>query len=363
MSNLTYSDLQTPDGTRQRIKQSLDDLSVRGAVGQLSTAMYDTMYGINHRQTPNSVPINKDYYGLTFFTKPNMNMRLDNLRQVRQFIPLLTTEQNSMGRAIRAMLDHEAGLPDVPHSTPLVDNFQAFIPILTNQLESISGWPDVNVPYFTTKPGAYGEEVSFVDGEVRINRAYDIRANFRNLQGDPITNLFHYWIWYQSMVFQGICVPYMKYIIQNTVDYNTRIYRLVLDESRQYVQKIAACGAAFPIDCPIGNAFNFDSDGPINRANDKITITFHCNGAMYQDPILIYEFNQTVGGCNSKMVGTDADRARYYKKLNPVEAQVLNHRGYPNIDPETYELQWWVPIDEYNTLIGNASTNDVLADF
>lgn len=362
MGNLTYSDIQTPDGTRQLIKQSLDELAVRNPIGQLSTAMFDTMYGINHRQTPNSVPINKDYYGLTFFTKPNMNMKLDNLRTCRQFIPLLTNEQNSMGRAIRALLDHEAGTHE--HDTPLVDNFQAFIPILTNQLESISGWPDVQVPYFTTKPGAYGEEVSYVDGDVRVNRAYDIRANFRNINGDPITNLFMYWIWYQSMVFQGVCVPYMKYIIQHTVDYNTRIYRLVLDESRQFVQKIAATGASFPIDTPMGNAFNFDSDGPINRANDKITITFHCNGAMYQDPILIYEFNQTVGGCNSKMVGTDEDRSRYYQKLKPVEAQIFNHRGYPYINPNTYELQWWVPKDEYAALIGNTDvTDDELAAF
>lgn len=361
MGNLTYTNLQSPDGTSSAIKDALDELSSRSNVGQISTAIFDTIYGINHRQTPNSVPINKDYYGLTFFTKPNMNMRTDNLRAVRQFVPLLSEEENTMGRAIRSMLDSDAGI--YQHGTPLVDDQQAFIPILTNQLESISGWPDVTVPFFTTKPGPYQEEVSFADGIVQIYRSYDIRANFRNINGDPIMNLFLYWCWYQSMAFQGIVVPYMRHLIQNTMDYNTRIYRLVLDESRRYVQKIAACGAAFPIDTPIGNAFNFDSDGPINRGNDKISITFHCNGAMYQDPILIYEFNQTVCGANANMTGSDQDRGRTLTKLTPIEAAVFNHRGYPRIEPNTYELQWWVKTSEYNELLSSSPNDDVLADF
>ena len=361
MGNLTYNDLQTPDGTNSNIKTALDEISSRSSVGQISTGIFDTIYGINHRQTPNSVPINKDYYGLTFFTKPNLNMRTDNLRAYRLFIPLLSLEENSMGRAIRAMLDSDAGLYD--HTTPLVDDDQAFIPILTNQLESISGWPDVTVPFFTTKAGAYGEEVSFVDGITQIHRSYDIRATFRNINGDPIMNMFLYWCYYQSMVFQGIMVPYMRYIIQNTMDYNTRIYRLVLDESRQFVQKIAACGAAFPIDTPIGNAFNFDSDGPINKGNDKISIGFHCNGAMYQDPILVYEFNQTVCGSNLKMAGTDQDRSGSLRKLTPLESAVFNHRGYPRIDPNTYELQWWVKLSDYNELLNPSNIDDVLSDF
>jgi len=361
MGNLTYDNLQTPDGSSSAIKAKLDEISANNSIGQISTAVFDTIYGINHRQTPNSVAINKDYYGLTFFTRPNMNMRTANIRAVRQFIPLLSTEEKSMGRAIRAMLDTDAS--EHQHDTPLIDNEQAFIPILTNQLESISGWPDVTVPFYTTKPGAYGEEVSFADGITQIYRSYDIRANFRNINGDPIMNLFLYWCWYQSMAFQGIVTPYMRHLIQNTMDYNTRIYRLVLDESRRYVQKIGACGAAFPIDTPIGNAFNFDSDGPINRGNDKISITFHCNGAMYQDPILVHEFNQTVCGQNANMIGTDEERSRRLVKLTPIECNVFNHRGYPRIDPDTYELQWWVKIAEYRELLGSNSNDDPLADF
>lgn len=351
---LTYNDLQTPDGTSQNIKDTLDDIFARTGTGQLSTAMFDTVYGINFRQTPNNVPINKDYYGLTFFTRPQMNMTAENLRQIRLFTPMITTESNSLPRMIRASLDSDAEKRG--HGTKLVDPYQAFIPILTNQLENMSGWPDITLPTFTSKPGVQQEEFSYADGIAKNYKSYDIRANFRNIQGDPITALFLTWVYYASLVAEGILVPYPDFIIHNAVDYNTAIYRLVLDESRQFIQKIART-IAFPLDAPIGNAFNFDSDGPINQGNNKISVGFRCMGAEYNDPILIYEFNSAVVRANNNMGGTDDDRATRFKLLVPAEYNLFNHRVYPYIDPTTYRLTWWVPLDEYNQVTTGSSDN------
>lgn len=351
---LTYSDVQTPDGTSQNIKDTLDDIFARTGTGQLSTAMFDTVYGINFRQQPNNVPINKDYYGLTFFTRPQMNMTSENLRQVRLFTPMITTERNSLPRMIRAALDSDAEYRG--HGTKLVDPYQAFIPILSNQLENMSGWPDVTLPTFTSKPGVQQEEFSYADGIARNYKSYDMRANFRNIQGDPITALFLTWVYYASMVAEGILVPYPDFIINNTVDYQTRIYRLILDESREFVTNIAAT-IAYPLDSPIGNKFNFDSDGPINQGNNKISIGFRCLGAEYNDPILIYEFNQTVVKANNNMGGTDKDRSAYFQRLVPAEYNLFNHRVYPYIDPTTYRLQWWVPLTEYNQVLTGSTDN------
>ncbi len=41
--------------------------------------MTKNVYGINHRQTPLAIPQNKDHYGLTFFTRPQLNFRAANL--------------------------------------------------------------------------------------------------------------------------------------------------------------------------------------------------------------------------------------------------------------------------------------------
>jgi hypothetical protein len=45
----------------------------------------------------------------------------------------------------------------------------------------------------------------------------------RNTRGDPIVYLFYVWAFYQSLVFQGLMVPYPDYIVHNRLDYNTRI--------------------------------------------------------------------------------------------------------------------------------------------
>lgn len=355
MATLKYSDLLTPDGTSSVVKNALDDVFANTAVGTLSTSISDTFFGINHRQQPNSVPINRDYHGLTFFTRPRMNMTLENLRQFRPFAPLLTTQAASIPRAIRSMLDTDAPLANPPHTSPLMDDLQAFIPILTNQLITISGFPDVVAPTFTSKPGVYKEAFSMVDGVTLNYETYDVTANFRNIAGDPITALFLTWVHYASLVFQGILVPYPDMILENEIDYQTRIYRLILDPSRRFVQKIAACGAAFPFTVPIGAAFNVDTDAPINRANDQISVTFRCTGAIYQDDILIDEFNRTVIGKNSNMGGSDTDRQNNLTKLQPAVYNLFNHFGYPRINTTSYELEWWIPTDQYNEMLGSSA--------
>ena len=339
------SSLRTPDRVTQEVFQA-------SPVGSLTTAIGDTFYGINHRQTPGAISINKDYYGLTFFTRPRLNLTADNIRTQRLLTPLLTTERASIQRIIRCLLDPELyrSRADAANGvSPFVDPQQAFIPVLTNHLLSISGWPDVVAPTFTSAEGVYKEQISLIDGLTQNYSTYDITANFRNIPGDPISLLFYVWITYASMVYQGVMVPYPDMIINNEIDYNTRIYRLVLDSTKTRVQKIAATGAAFPLNTPLGAAFNYEADRPVNNSNDQITINFRCMGAIYQDDILIYEFNRTNELFNDTM--SDGKRERHYTKVPMQALGVFNNRGYPRINPDTYELEWWVDNDTYNNLL------------
>lgn len=335
----------------------LDNLFMETPIGSIQTAIGDSFYGVNHRLMPNAIPINKDHYGLTFFTRPAMNMSTINLRQVRQMLPLLTTDTQTVPRIIRLLFDNKIYKADYGNgspnggglSSPFVDNQQAFIPILTNTLLSISGWPDVETPMYNSAEGVYKESFSFVDGVVDNYSTYTIQASFRNIIGDPITTLFLFWLRYMSYVYQGLMMPYYDYIIENEIDYQTRIYRLVLDVHRNKITKIGACGAAFPHAISIGGSFNYESDKPINNSNDQISVPFKCMGAMYQDEILIYEFNKTVEYFNNAM--KDDVRNNYYVNI-PKELLVLfNHKGYPRINPNTYELEWWVSKENYNLLI------------
>lgn len=344
----------------QSVPDALDRLFTGLPIGQVSSAIGDSFYGLNHRQQPGAIPINKDYYGLTFFTRPRLNLTTENLRAVRLLTPLLTGEPASIQRIIRCLLDRETAERGIV--SPFVDSQQAFIPVLTNHLLSMGGWPDVVLPTSTSQDGVYKEAFSLADGLSVNYSTYDITANFRNLPGDPITALFLVWIHYMSNVYQGTLVPYPDMIIQNEVDYNTRIYRLVLDSTKTRVQKIGACGAAFPYTSPIGAAFNFESDRPISNVNDQITVQFRCMGAIYQDDILIDEFNRTVALFNDRMsagkftttYGRGEGGETIVTSTNPHYTQIpmdalgiFNNRGYPRIEPNTYELQWWVSSEDY----------------
>lgn len=365
---------------------SLDDLAKLGygnhtqflaqadpyATAITSSHITNNAYGINHRQTPLPIPMNKDHYGLTFFTRPQLNLQGANLRQKRIMHPLLTTINRSWQRFIRCTLDPrlaagytggdgvalEKGSGGKPVDCDFVDPEMAFIPILTNNLITISGWKDIVVPTFTSKSGQYREEFSMADGITVDYTAYDLTATWRNLRGDPITNMFYYWSHYQSLVYEGSLVPYPDFIVNNELDYCTRIYRLVLDPSKTKVQRIAACGAAFPTAVPMAGNFDFSRDKPYNDVNAEISVPFRAMGFICQDDILIKAFNQTVAIFNPSMApdqstssGSDYDPyGKPSSKMTQVPQALLtifNNRGYPRIDPETYELQWYVKTEDY----------------
>ena len=326
------------------INTTLNDVFKLTPLGNIDSPIGTVLYGINHRQTHNPVPINRDGYGLTFITRPQLNLTTQNLRAMRELIPLLTTNHTSIPAMIRGYLD-----PRLNNPCPVMDNNSAFIPLLTNHMLSCSGWPDPYVDIHTSKPGVFREVHSMVDSTIDRFQAYDITCNFRNMVGDPITEMMRVWIIYMTEVFKGGMAPYPDFIAYNEIDYNCRIYRLVLDRTKRFVQKIACTGASFPKNTPLGQAFDFQSDKPINPNNDQITITFQSNGYRYQDTMVAFDFNTVVGIFNSDM--KEANYKQHMQMLLPSELQLFNNRGYPRINEDTMELNWYVFKQEYNSTI------------
>lgn len=334
----------------------VDDLLSRSPIGNPGTAITESLYGLNHRSLANSIPINKDYYGLTFFTKPDLRLDQANCLKLRKFSPLLTPRENSLPRAIRAMLDfRHSSHNEESYLCGLIDPKQIFIPVLTNTLVSLSGWEDIQLPTYSSEAGVYGEQFSFADGITEIYRCFDLTATFRNVPGDPITSLFYYWVLYAAAVYEGTLTPYADNAAQNTIDYQTRIFRVVLDSTKRFVQKIACTGAAFPINVPLGAAFNYDTDSVINR-NDQISITFRGIGAEYLDDIIIHDFNLLVCVGNADMYDDQRKGAGLVKV--PYEyIYLFNHQGYPRINPSTFELEWWVYETTFKSMTGESGTN------
>jgi hypothetical protein len=162
-------------------------------------------------------------------------------------------------------------------------------------------------------------------------------------------------------VFEGTLVPYADFIVERELDYCTRIYRIVLDPTKRKVQRIAACGASFPVGVPTGSIFDFAADKPYNDANSTITIPFQAMGFICQDDILIRTFNETQAIFNQDML---PDRIDSKMQAVPIEyLKYFNNRGYPYIDANTRELRWYVSKEYYNAKLESLKKFDSLLDY
>lgn len=342
---------------------SLDDLFSSLNIGSIERAISNNLYGINHRAIPTAVPSNKDRYGLTFFVRPQLNMTQDNIRNVRLFYPLLTSNPTSIQRYVRCMLDPRmiSGVKMgstyySPTNCSLIDNNNAFIPILSNNIISVSGWPDLIVPTYTSEPGMHKEVYSQADGIVRNYESYDLDVSFRNTKGDPIIMLFYIWCHYQSNVFEGKLMPYLDFLIENEIDYNTRIYRIVTDSTNTYVSKIFCTGAAFPISVNISSFADFNNERPYNDQSKEITVRFRCMGFEALDDVIIDEFNNTTSIFNSNL--EDGKRDSSMVKIPANLLPMFNNRGYPHINIDTYELEWYIDPNTFNSYTNKFLSNN-----
>lgn len=346
------------------VNKSLDDVFSMMPTGSIDRAILNNLKGINHRQTTNAVPMNKDMPGYTFFTRPQLNMQKDNLRNVRQLSALLSDNPYSIQTYIRAMLDPRLvegvsynGITIPSVSCPIIDNMNPFIVPLTNNMVSISGWPSIAVPTRTSDPGLYNESQTIVDGRVINYETFDLTVNFRNTRGNAILFLFYVWSLYMSSVFEGKLVPYLDFISEREIDYNTRIYRLVTDYTKTRVTAIACTNASIPVGVPIGDQFDVPGDKPYIEANREISMRFKNDGVRYNDPIIVRDFNEVVVIFNPSM--EDSVREKYMVKIPTVGSGGLqasissyfNFRGYPRIEPSTMELEWWVFAEVFNKII------------
>lgn len=327
-----------------------DHISRENGYGSLRNSISNTMFGLNLRGPGNPTPTNKDHYGYTFFTRPRLNLSYDNVLQCRPMTPILAPNEDSPHRAIRVMLDPVGATAGLRSS--MVDNLNAFLPVLSNNLVSLSGWPDTALDTYTSKEGIRKEAWSMVDGVARIMNTFDITATFRNMYSDPITMLFHTWCHYAASVYSGDMIPHADSLLECEIDYMTRIYRIVVGQDRTHITKMTACGAAFPMSDSAGNAFNFVSDKVINDDNDQISIPFRCIGADHFDPILMLEFNATVEMFNRNMV--EGVRQQKYHRLTEKEKQYFNYKAYPYINLLESTLEWWIPLEMYKAYLGEA---------
>lgn len=336
------------------VNYTIDDIFTSTGIGSLDKAIGLNVAGIDQTQNPAAIPRNKEHHGFVFWTRPQLNMQNDNIRNWRLMYDLLTTNEFSLERFCRCMLDPRLGVNysynnsvSAVIQTPLVVNDNPFISFMTNNCISLTGWPEQILTTHTSKPDVYQGTHTSANGVVRNFGKYTLNATFRNTHNDPLIKLIHYWMLYTAAVTTtGELRPYADFEQYDVMDYNTRIYRIVLDPKKERVTKMFACGAAIPVANAVSVAADYNRERPYSDQNKDLTIPFECDGMIVMDPILVYSFNGVVEGFCPEM--KDASRARDMVKLDPILYNYFRHIVYPRIEPSTYEFNWWVKRDIYN---------------
>lgn len=330
---------------------TVDQITSSNGYSRLTSSLSATMYGLDIFNTGSPAQQTHEQYGLTFFTRPMLNLSYDNITAVRDFSPMATQETASIAAYVRAMLDPYGGW-----DSDLVDPTNSFMPLLSNTLETLSGWQDPILDTYHSNPGLKKESWSIGDSSTRVYQVFQLSSSHRNVRGNALGYLFHVWQTYIGLVYEGVIDPYPEMSIHNTIDYQSRVYRLILDQTRTRVQEIVCCGATFPLANNAGSRADFNRATPLNTNVDTYSQTWQTMGAFYYDPAVMYDFNKASGLLKAGF-NNDSTRVQKYRILWPSEYRLFSYLATPRINPQTAVLEWWVSNEVYKRLLPNSTVS------
>lgn len=239
---------------------------------------------------------NVEYTGYTFITRPRCNFSTANLVADRNFAAMLTQNHQDVSFYVRCMLDTRfckqpgSGAEDCK----IFNRFSPFCNLLCNNLVGISGFVDPFLQTETTDGGYFQESQVYAIGGDRLARTYEMPLTFKDMPGGPVAYSFDMWYRYIMNIQDGSMVQYGNDVDANRLGYTVSIYRFIMDRSRRIITKWAKCTGCFPVNSPVGVAFNKSPGEIVVNATDNFTINFKANRIEYNDPIIIQEFNTLV---------------------------------------------------------------------
>nr|DAR02677.1 MAG TPA: hypothetical protein [Caudoviricetes sp.] len=337
------------------IREMLDSLTKVKHGFTLSESMTNTFRGPNIISNTPMLKPNTNLPGYVFTVRPDLNFSRANLKIDRKMSPLLTDNANSIMRAIRCILApqcmmpmYQAGFPNRTSNgqmsyidCPLVDKNYPFIAVSDNNVKTLTGWPSNRLGIRNTPAGILKEVHIMADGPATYKGDFSLNMSLNSMKGNPLMYLYYYWILYIGMVYTqsyGL-MPWPEYLSNGRMDYTTRIYRLIMDETKTYVTETAMTGYAIPVSIDIGPYFDYQADNYRPYVERTTEVEFACSGVEYLDEIIIKQFNRTVEIFQPLM--GDKYRNKYLQKVDKKYQKIMNNKVYPWIHPITRELEWW----------------------
>lgn len=325
--------------------EMFDNIFRQAGMGGWETTKLDLFYGLDI--TGAGLPLEpiRDGNAYVFFTRPTMNMSTSNIAGLRKLHYLANQDPTSIGGAVRCtlmpyMYRSEQGSLAIPRSY-LIDENNPFIPLLSNTIRTISGWPDKVADFYNSAEGLGKEVYSYADGNPEFYESFDLTVTFSNKRDDYVNALLTAWVYYQLAVSKNWAMALPEMRAKRRVDYQTRPYILIMDETNTFVQKVCCAGVAMWGASTEGSSFNIDKSNAMIMDTNDISVPLKCNGARYNDPIVIYNFNTLVEKFNPTLLTS-------YKKLSQDEHALFGFRAIPHIDvKDGHRLNWYVTQELY----------------
>lgn len=355
-----------------------DRIRLTLGLGLAAQRVTNPYMGFNHMMASNPTPVNREYGGLTFITRPDFNLCFDNIANSRKMSNMASQPKSSLDYSILAALDpdFELGFSDSPMEdgrrknrlgTPFMkdimfDNLQAFIPLLSTQMLSLSGMPDQSVDNWMSEEGLMREQWGMVDSTHEINNQYSMSMSLNNPYGNPIMRMMGVWLEYMSGIKMGKFKPKMRNSIQRRIDYQSRIYGFKYDALGNITRFWTAC-VCWPMNDNAGQMANVDNTKPQLNDDTTINLNWQCIGARFDDPLYMEMFNLTVSMFNPDMMPQPGSVAAgnfipiAEDQLVPIAPQLLplfNYYGYPHIDSLRRKLTWYVYQADYQFILKRA---------
>lgn len=342
----SYSSVLPPsDSILDYLYKTVNDVAHRGSgkggyYNRIQQAMSRT-----DRFGQNPIATNSENVGLTFITKPKLNLSTSCLRQDSFLATLNSLDPNTYAFAIRCYLDSNFARTGAGKSLaplcPWFDSDSAYINPLSNNLTQIHGWPSYDVAVSASEDGFYSENQTIARGGDFLNQTYDLSLTFRDIQGGPIMLLLYYWAHWINLLNNGDVYRYMEDTIARRLPYTCSIYRFVLGPDKKTIVKWAKATGCFPKSIPIGENFDITSRTHFVDALQEFSVPFVANHIEYMYPDTLADFNKIMDEFGGPMYKAGG-RALRADRVPLGNSPSKNFMGIPYIDlfGGTNELMW-----------------------
>lgn len=304
---------------------------------------------------PAMMPLADDTIGLSFVTRPQLNLSDDVVARAPRLKALKDVSANSIGGYIRGMLDERWA---ASNPCPMLDNLNPFITCLTTYLKTSDGFGDLAMGVASSDPGIREQVYQRVNSKLEENGLYTMNQTYFNPRPSVIPALFQYWESYISEVVFGDngCYPRMKYLLGNRIDFDCAIIHLIMNKDSEFVEQIYTTVESIPVTYPAGSQANIDNtqNSLRGQGQDDFSVQFSSTAMRFNEDGVISGFNERIYNYNQRM--KPGQREQYYRKLEPSEyiennwndayplllAVRNDRRGGQGKGRDGIKLTWWV---------------------